>query len=50
MICYQDSQCKKFENKSLNSFIFVNSNNIKGHKEVCKAISSKRNNFVFKNK
>ena len=48
MFYYQDSRCRKFENESPNSFIFINSNEIKVHKEVCKTISSKLNNIFSK--
>ena len=48
MFYYQDSRCRKFENESPNSFIFINSKEIKVHKEVCKTISSKLNNIFSK--
>ena len=48
MFYYQDSRCRKFENESPDSFIFINSKEIKVHKEVCKTISSKLNNIFSK--
>ena len=43
MFCYQDPQCRKFENDSPNSCIYVNSKELKVNRDVCERISIKLN-------
>ena len=48
MFYYQDPQCRKFENDSPNSRIFVNSKEIQVNKKVCLRISTKLKNIFSK--